>query len=279
MRPSLRDSWEMQLETLILGSQAPGAFQEDWPYFLPCWSVGFSLSSWLKWFSVLTTKQLEQNPEYFKKHIFCISGKTDSRAVFHINHKTATEAHKHVSFTLKPHTELEFTDVLTSLPYYRHWARALISPPSTRPVKARQCLSDAWRPSVTRAQSGYVWWRRDLISHLMLKNSLLSHLPPEVICSVLVITFQAFIFPDFSHAHRGVRPSASNFDKHLSWAPAYLPQLCGFRLLCPWAICHTSPTLPLASYLGPAWRLCGVWAGVRPLPQQREHGTCVLQTS
>ena len=131
-----RCSWKL----LILGSQAPGAFQEDWPYFLPWWSVGFSLSSWLKWFSVLTTKRLEQNPEYFKKHIFCISGKTDSRAVFHINHKTATEAHKHVSFTLKPHTELEFTDVLTSLPYYRRWARALISPPSTRPVKAEQCV-------------------------------------------------------------------------------------------------------------------------------------------
>ena len=78
----------------------------------------------------------------------------------------------------------------------------------------------------------------------MLKNSLLSHLPPEVICSVLVINFQAFIFPDFSHAHQGVRPSASDFDKYLSWAPAYLPQLCGFRLLCPWAVCHTSPTLP-----------------------------------
>ena len=42
------------------------------------------------------------------------------KANFHINHKTATEAHKHLSFALKPHTELKFTDMLKSLPYYRH---------------------------------------------------------------------------------------------------------------------------------------------------------------
>lgn len=140
MRPTLRDSREMQLETFILGSQAP-AFQEVWLYFLPCWSVEFSLSNWLKWFSVLTTKQLEQNPKYVRNIFLAFLARlTEAWAVFHINHKTATEAHKPLSFSLKPHTELKFTAVLKSLPYYRHRTCALISPPSTGPVKAEHSV-------------------------------------------------------------------------------------------------------------------------------------------
>ena len=140
MRPSLRDSWEMQLETLILGSQAPGApsrrtgrtscpvglwdspYQTDLSGFL-----SLPPNSWNR-----TQNMLE--------NISCISGRTEAWAVFHINHKTATEAYKHLSFALKPHTELKFTDVLKSLPYYRHWTCALISLPSMGPVKAEHSV-------------------------------------------------------------------------------------------------------------------------------------------
>lgn len=117
------------------------AFREVWLYFLPCWSVEFSLSNWLKWFSVLTTKQLEQNPKYVRNIFLAFLARlTEAWAVFHINHKTATEAHKPLSFSLKPHTELKFTAVLKSLPYYRHRTCALISPPSTGPVKAEHSV-------------------------------------------------------------------------------------------------------------------------------------------
>lgn len=63
-----------------------------------------------------------------------------------------------------------------------------------------------------------------ITSHLLFKNSLLSHLPPKVISSVLVVSFQAFIFPDVSYACQGVCP-ASDFDKYLRWSQAAMPLL------------------------------------------------------